>query len=108
MFCKTCGTLLQLKKTEYGKWMACPHGHTQPELNQTPTTVTELNKAQAKNIQVSDGDNFMAVHDHKCKKCDNGKAELIEISCGYSDEDNMYRMKCGRCGFVEQLEGKVK
>ena len=34
MFCKTCGSLLRPKTTPYGKWMACPEGHIQPELNQ--------------------------------------------------------------------------
>ena len=108
MFCKHCGTLLQLEKTSYGKWMACPSGHAQPTLNQEQTTVTLKNMEQAKEIRVLDDSNVLAVHDHKCKKCGNDKAELIEISCSYSDEDNMYRMKCGRCSHVEQLEGKVK
>jgi DNA-directed RNA polymerase subunit M/transcription elongation factor TFIIS len=108
MFCKTCGTLLLPKKTEYGKWMACPNGHSQPELNQERNILAQTNSKQAKNIEVMDGTNILAVHDHKCKKCANDKAELIEISCSYSDEDNMYRMKCGKCGFVEQLEGKIK
>ena len=44
MFCKTCGTLLQPKKTEYGKWMSCPRGHTQPELNQEKKVVSLKNK----------------------------------------------------------------
>jgi transcription factor S len=108
MFCKTCGSLLVPKKTSYGKWMACPNGHTQPELNQDKHTLDVENKNQAKIVEVDDGKNYLAVHDHKCPKCGFDKAELIEISCSYSDEDNTYRMKCGKCGHVEQLEGKVK
>ena len=108
MFCKTCSTLLVPKVTPYGKWMSCPHGHVQPQLNQEENIISIKNNQQGKKIEVSDGVNHLAVYDHKCKKCSYGKAELIEISCSYSDEDNMYRMKCGECGFVEQLEGKVK
>jgi DNA-directed RNA polymerase subunit M/transcription elongation factor TFIIS len=108
MFCKKCGSLLVPKKTSYGKWMACTKGCTQPELNQDSQTLNIKNKDQAKKIEVDDGSNHLAVHDHKCPKCGFDKAELIEISCGYSDEDNVYRMKCGKCGHVEQLEGKVK
>jgi ribosomal protein S27AE len=52
--------------------------------------------------------NYLAVHKHQCKKCGYDRAELIEMSCNYTDEDNIYQMKCGRCGYVEQLEGKVK
>ncbi len=108
MFCKTCGSLLVPKTTSYGKWMACPSGHTQPELNQENKSLNIENKNQAKRIEVDDGKNHLAVHDHKCQKCGFDKAELIEISCSYSDEDNTYRMKCGKCGHTEQLEGKVR
>jgi len=107
-FCKTCGTLLRLLVTPYGKWMSCPNGHSQPELNQEATIITEKNLQQASKIEVADGENILAVHDHKCKRCDYDKAELIEMSASYSDEDNTYRMKCGKCGFVEQLEGKTR
>src|SRR3989338_6116 len=108
MFCTTCGTLLQVKVTPYGKWMSCPNGHTQPELVQdSPSFTTQNRKAMVK-IEVSDGSNPLAVHDHICKRCGYEKAELIEMSASYSDEDNTYRMKCGKCGFVEQLEGKVR
>jgi len=108
MFCKTCGTLLVLEKNEYGKWMRCPHGHPQPELQQSSQTISVKNPVPGKRIEVMDGKNILAVHDFKCKKCDYDKAELIEIMPSYSDEDNTFRMKCGKCGHVEQLEGKVK
>jgi DNA-directed RNA polymerase subunit M/transcription elongation factor TFIIS len=108
MFCKTCGRILVPKKTEYGKWMACPEGHLQPELNQEKRILQSTNIKQGKRIEVSDGENILAVHDHKCKKCGYNLAELIEIAPFYSDEDSVLRMKCGKCGFVEQLEGKVK
>jgi DNA-directed RNA polymerase subunit M/transcription elongation factor TFIIS len=108
MFCKTCGSLLKPKTTEYGKWMACPNGHSQPELNQENKTVTTENKEQVQRIQVSDGKNILAVHDHICPRCNHDKAELIEIQPSYSDEDPTYRMKCGKCNFVVQLEGKVR
>lgn len=109
MFCTTCGTLLQLKITPYGKWMACPNGHTQQELNQISQDINSKNMNQGKSIEVRDDSiNILAVHDHICSKCGFDKAELIEISCSYSDEDNCYRMKCGRCGHIDTLEGKLK
>ena len=106
MFCKTCGTLLTPKKTEYGRWMSCPNGHSQPTLNKESRINTE--KSEARRIEVSDGENILAVYDHICKKCGHNKCELIEIAPLYGDEDAMIRMKCGKCGFTEQLEGKVK
>ncbi len=108
MFCKTCGTLLQPKDTPYGKWMACPKGHAQPELNQEKNIISTKNSQPGRMIEIADDQNILAVHDHKCKRCGYDKAELIEIGCFYSDEDNSYKMKCGKCGFVEQLEGKVR
>ncbi len=108
MFCKTCGTLLTPKTTPYGKWLACPNGHPQPELNQISTTQIQKNTHLAKPIEVADSINILAVHDHLCTKCGYNKAELMEISASYSDEDNCYRMKCGKCGHVDILEGKLK
>ncbi len=108
MFCKTCGRLLQLKTTSYGKWMACPEGHAQPELVQSAPEIKTKNLYEGKEIKVDDGTNLLAMHDHKCPKCGFDKAELMEMAPNYSDEDGIYRMKCGKCGFVEQLDGKVK
>lgn len=107
-FCHTCGTLLLPKTTPYGKWLSCPNGHSQPTLQQQSPNLNQKNTQQGKKIKVASGENILAVHDHLCQRCGFNKAELIEISASYSDEDNMYRMKCGKCGLVEQLEGKVK
>ena len=107
MFCKSCGTLLQPKTTPYGKWMSCPNGHSQPELNQEKVELKSENNFQATKIVVSDGKNVLAVHDHICSKCGHDKAELMEIMPFYSDEDSVMKMKCGKCGSVDQLEGKT-
>jgi DNA-directed RNA polymerase subunit M/transcription elongation factor TFIIS len=107
MFCKTCGSLLVPKKTTYGKWMSCPNGHSQPDLVQEAPTSRSKSLDKMKPVEAADGKNILAVYDHICKKCGHDKAELIEIMPSYSDEDSMMRMKCGKCSFVEQLEGKV-
>ena len=106
MFCKTCGTFLQPKKTLYGKWMACPNGHSQPELNKEKNIITTKQET-VREILVSDGVNHLAVHDYPCKKCSYNKAELIEVAPFYTDEDSFIRMKCGKCGSTERLEGKL-
>jgi predicted Zn-ribbon and HTH transcriptional regulator len=106
MFCAACGKILQLKHTPYGKWMACSEGHSQPKLVQTAEILTSKNSKPSQEIKVSDGKNMLAVHDHACKKCGYGKAELIEIAPFYSDEDTIIKMKCGRCKAVEIEEGK--
>ena len=106
MFCKTCGGLLVPKITPYGKWMSCPQGHSQPEMVTSSDAIVSRNKT-SQVIGVSDGENPLAVHDHECKKCGHGKCELIEVAPFYSDEDQFIRMKCGKCGFAEKLEGKL-
>ncbi len=109
MFCKICGSLLVPHKTIYGQWLSCSNGHAFPSEPEKETmTLTSKNTRQVQKMEVVSEENPLAVHNHKCKKCGYEKAELIEISCWYSDEDNIYRMKCGKCGCVEQMEGKVK
>ena len=107
MFCATCGSLLVPKKTPYGKWMSCKNGHPQPELVTETAKITSENNQRVKEIGVSDGVNHLAVHDHICKRCGHNKCELIEVAPFYSDEDSFIRMKCGKCGFAEKLEGKT-
>lgn len=108
MFCTTCGTLLVPKKTEYGKWMACPLGHIQKETIRSSVTLTERNNQVAEPVSVADGKNILAVHDHVCGKCGHDKAELREIGPSYSDEDYVSKYKCGKCGLVHMVEGKIK
>ena len=107
MFCVTCGSLLRPRKTPYGKWMSCPNGHSQPKMVTEAKTSLEKNRQEGKILEASDGKNILAVHDHICKRCGYGKAEMLEIGASYGDEDNVVKMKCGKCGIVEQLEGKV-
>ena len=106
MFCKTCGGILVPKKTIYGHWLSCPAGHSQPEMNQSSEDMVEKNTDKV-DIKVADSENVLAVHDHKCKKCGYDKAEMLHIGSFYSDEDEVVKMKCGKCGFVEMLEGKI-
>tara|TARA_Y100000310_G_scaffold242934_1_gene247212 strand:- start:8501 stop:8827 length:327 start_codon:yes stop_codon:yes gene_type:complete len=108
MFCKTCGSLLHPRQTEYGKWMACPSGHSQPELNQEKVEINHESLDKTKEILVHDGKSHLAVYDHVCKKCGHDKAELVEIYPAYADEDVTRLMKCGKCGQAEMLDGKVK
>ena len=88
--------------------MSCPKGHSQPKMVEKGYDSEEKNKNVGSKLEVSDGINHLAVYDYLCKKCGHGKAEMLEIGAFYSDEDNVVKMKCGKCGFVERLEGKIK
>lgn len=108
MFCHTCGSLLIPESNPYGKWLKCPQGHLQPEIQTSSETMVLKNIDGGKRIEVLDSKNVLAVHDHVCKNCGHDKAELIEMLANYADEDNLYKMKCGKCNHVELLDGKVK
>ncbi|MBT6006957.1 MAG: hypothetical protein HOG79_14655 [Prolixibacteraceae bacterium] len=100
-----------MKKTEDGA-LICINGHKEvvedSEKKNERFNLNFKNRKPAQKIEVVSDENPLAVYNHKCKKCGHNKAELIEISCSYSDEDNTYRMKCGKCKHVERLEGKIK
>ncbi|MFH1276411.1 MAG: hypothetical protein ABIH82_04840 [Candidatus Woesearchaeota archaeon] len=108
MFCKTCGSLLVPRKTEFGKWMSCPNGHSQPDMIQKSETHESKSLNQTKSVEILEDEHPLAVYDHICQQCGHNKAELIEMMPFYSDEDSTVMMKCGKCGYVEKLEGKTK
>ncbi len=87
--------------------MACPNGHAQEELQQESKDLEFENTEQAHEVEVVEQKNILAVHDHVCEKCGYTKAEMREIGAWYSDEDSVVKMKCGKCGHVQQLEGKT-
>ncbi len=59
-------------------------------------------------IKVVHHEHSMATYDHRCPKCGYDKAELIEQGINYSDEDNIMKYKCGRCGHVDDVTEKAK
>ena len=47
--------------------------------------------------------NIFATYPNKCKKCGYDKAEVLDAGIFYSDEDNLFLLKCGKCGNVERI-----
>jgi len=52
---------------------------------------------------VSDDENNFADYNNKCEKCGYEKAEVIDLGQSYSDEDNVYLLRCGKCGWTERV-----
>ena len=50
--------------------------------------------------------NIFADYPFKCKKCSYNKAEIIERQPYVSDEDTLTYLKCGKCGWTENLAKK--
>ncbi len=51
--------------------------------------------------------NIYATYDFKCEKCKHNKAEVIERQPYITDEDSLTFLKCGKCGFTQQLARKI-
>ncbi|MBU2104775.1 MAG: hypothetical protein KKF67_03305 [Nanoarchaeota archaeon] len=47
--------------------------------------------------------NIFATYKHKCPKCGYDKVEVIDLGLFWSDEDNIYLLKCGKCGYSERV-----
>lgn len=96
-----------LPKKEKGKvYLLCSCGHKQLLAKGLDIFKEKIFKP-IKKVEAADSKNRLAVYKHKCKYCGHNKAELITFEPWYSDEDGIVRYKCGRCGKVEQEEGKV-
>lgn len=52
--------------------------------------------------------NIFADYPFKCKKCGYKKAEVVERQPYYSDEDSLTYLKCGKCGWMENLAKKTR
>jgi DNA-directed RNA polymerase subunit M/transcription elongation factor TFIIS len=51
---------------------------------------------------VKDKDVFATYH-HRCPKCGHVGAEINDLGVQYSDEDNIYLITCGKCGYTERV-----
>lgn len=47
--------------------------------------------------------NLYATYPNKCRKCGHVGAEVSDLGAQYSDEDNLFLIKCGKCGYVERI-----
>jgi DNA-directed RNA polymerase subunit M/transcription elongation factor TFIIS len=63
-------------------------------------------KVERKKGVVKEG-NIFADYDYKCKKRGYEKSQVIERQPYISDEDTLTFVKCGRCGWTEQLARKI-
>lgn len=90
--CKSCGFYEMLEKA--------------PEFKIKDGIVETTNKKKEKG-ELGEGavdkENVFASYEHKCSKCGFDKAEFIDAGVFYSDEDNIYMIKCGNCGAVERV-----
>lgn len=51
--------------------------------------------------------NIFANFEHVCKKCGHDKCQIVERQPFISDEDTLLYVKCGKCGYSENLSRKI-
>jgi DNA-directed RNA polymerase subunit M/transcription elongation factor TFIIS len=98
MFCPKCGSMGVVQKKRF----VCPKCKEEIKGGAIKEKVPK-----GKEIEIADGSNPVAVHDHICSRCGYDKAEIIDKGIWYSDEDNVIVFKCGRCGHSEMGDAKV-
>ena len=111
-YCPECGGMMFPKKFEEVYMLECPGCGFYEMLEENPdfkikdSGVDEKQKNKEKDSKgkgaVEEG-NVFPTYEHKCPKCGHDKAELIDAGVFYSDEDNIYFMRCGKCGFSERI-----
>jgi DNA-directed RNA polymerase subunit M/transcription elongation factor TFIIS len=52
-------------------------------------------------------ENIYATYPHECRKCGYAFAQIIELGVWYSDEGQVTRLRCGKCGFSQNIGGKI-
>jgi len=103
-FCKKCGNFMSPKNTNETICSRC--GLLQKSNNELISKEQIQKKDDVAEGIVSD-ENIYATYDNICKKCGYGKAQVIDLGVKYSDEDNLFFLKCGKCGFSQRIGRKT-
>lgn len=82
-------------------------GHVEKISEGDLTSNEKIKKKSEKKSGVVEHKNIYATYDFKCKKCGYDKAEIIERQLYITDEDSLTFLKCGKCGFTQQLARKI-
>lgn len=104
-FCPKCGSLLLADKDK--NLIRCSKCDFSEEYSDKLQMREKIKRSSSK-IDVADDMNHLAVYDHRCKKCGYEKAQLIEKSALWTDEDDIVAWKCGKCGNIEREHVKEK
>ena len=104
-FCKKCASIMKPIEGNLLECISCNHKEniTSEDLSATE----KMPKKSEIKSGVVDHKNIFATYDFKCGKCNHDKAEVIERQPYITDEDSLTFLKCGKCGFTQQLARKI-
>ena len=100
MFCEKCGKIFALLRENEKVFGLCRCGFKK-EISDISHTQEIKQKEETWKGAVEDK-NLLATYPHKCKKCGYELSQVIDMGVWISDEANIIRYKCGKCGFTEQ------
>lgn len=91
-----------------GNFLECISCGNREIISEDDLTASEIipKKSEIKK-GVVEHNNIYATYDFKCDKCNHDKAEVIERQPYITDEDSLTFLKCGKCGFTQQLARKI-
>lgn len=100
--CKKCGDLMMPSDSGF-RCVGC--GFESKGKDLVESEKTKKKKEVGKGV-VSDK-NIFADYPFVCEKCGYKKAEVVERQPYVSDEDSLTYLKCGKCGWMENLAKKI-
>jgi DNA-directed RNA polymerase subunit M/transcription elongation factor TFIIS len=69
---------------------------------------SEATQKEVKSNEIITEENIFADYDDfNCKKCGFNKAQVLERGPIISDEESLTYLKCGKCGWTENLAKKI-
>lgn len=107
-FCPKCESIL-IPKSEDGKFVmhcSCCGYLCDAMKSDCLVECEKMPKREEVGEGVVDSINEFATYKHKCQKCGYGKAQVVDMGQWYSDEDNIIILRCGKCGWAENVSRK--
>ena len=110
-FCKKCkGLMIPFKNFEKGisqlKCSSCEYIEEE-DFSKIIGANEKFLPAIKKGEGIASNKNEFADYKNICKKCGHNMAQVLDLGIFYSDEDNLYLLKCGKCGFSEKIGRKT-
>lgn len=107
-FCQKCKTPMRPHKNQGVSYFKCDLCGFVSKIREDSLNVSEkIKPTEVKGEGIADDKNSFADYRNRCKKCGHDKAEIIDVGVLYSDEDNLFLLKCGKCGYSERLGKKT-
>ncbi|MBD3253377.1 hypothetical protein GF386_06595 [Candidatus Pacearchaeota archaeon] len=102
-FCKKCNSIMKPVDNNILQCVSCDY----QEDGELISKESIPGKTEIKKDVIEDRGNEFANYEHKCKKCGFDKAQIVEREPYITDEDTLLFLKCGKCGFMENLSRKI-